>query len=110
MERPAAMEPEPWDELVNEAVVISRRWGTKALECGWHPLDLFGCNPNPYARRLDRTGLVALIAGSSTVLRITDVTPEYAEILDSGSIQRFRRGARQGQVFLWDAYSMPAGP
>lgn len=111
MVRPERVRPEVWDELINEAGDVSRIWGARALECGWNPLDLFGCNPDPYARRNDRNGLVKLLVNFLTPLRIVDITPEFAALSDPhGGILRFRTGWRRGQVYLWEAYCSESGP
>jgi hypothetical protein len=108
---PDRVRPDVWDELVNEAHVVSRRWGRQALGFGWSPLDLFGCNPDPYARRVDRDGLVACIVGFSTPMKLTELTAPWAVLADmNGVTMRWRPGNRQGQAFLWDAYSMASGP
>jgi hypothetical protein len=83
----------------------------RPLGFGWSPLDLFGCNPDPYARRVDRDGLVACIVGFSTPMKLTELTAPWAVLADmNGVTMRWRPGGRQGQVFLWDAYSMASGP
>lgn len=111
MARPARMSAEAWDELVNEAAMVSRVWGEKALSCGWQPLDLFGCNPNPFARRLDRDGLVAAVTSLLTPVRIMEITADAAVLSDRhGSILKFRPDRSPAQVFLWEAYHMFSGP
>jgi hypothetical protein len=108
---PEGMQEEAWDELVNEAVVISRKWGATALACGWTVHDLFGCNPKPFARRLDRDGLVATIAGFTSPLKITSLTAECAVLQEArGAVLRYRPGNRTGQALLWEAYDMKSGP
>lgn len=111
MPRPPRKSAEDWDELVNEAVMVSRHWGQRATDLGWEPLDLFGCNPNPFALRLDRNGLVVSLAGFLVPLRIVHMTARHAILHDpNGTVLRHQRGGRSGQVFLWEAYAMFHGP
>lgn len=108
---PAFVRPVVWDELTNEALAISKRWGAKAIECGWSSLDLFGCYRRPWFRRLDCNGLVASIVGLLTPVRLTDLTPDHADLTDHhGNIMRHYRRDKPEAVHLWEAYVMPTGP
>lgn len=108
---PAFAKPILWDELTNEALSISRIWGAKAIAAGWSSLDLFGCYKRPLFRRLDCNGLVANIVGLLTPVRVTEITPDYAELQDyRGTILRHRRFDKSDSVHLWEAYVMTNGP
>lgn len=109
---PADVRPEYWDELTNEAWSISRQWGATACAAGWSSLDIFACNPDPSARRVDRDGLVLGVVGMIAPMRVIDVTSEYAALQDRhGSVLRHRPSLRApGAVHLWEAYPMIAGP
>lgn len=113
VDRPAPddVRPEIWDELIGEVWDVHRNWGAQALELDWSALDLFGCNPNPSARRLDRDGLVVAIAGILTPLRVTQIERDHALLSDHrGNILRHRRQRALGGVLLWEAYPMTTGP
>lgn len=108
---PPFARPIVWDELTNEAVSISQRWGAQAIEAGWSSLDLFGCYRRPWFRRLDCNGLVASIVGLLTPVRLTDITPDHADLTDyRGNVLRYLRREKPGAVHLWEAYSMRTGP
>lgn len=108
---PAFAKPVVWDELTNEALSVSRKWGRRALDAGWTSVDLFGCWKRPQHRRSDCNGLVAGIVGLLTPVRITAVTPEYAELQDHrGTILRHYRFEKPDAVHLWEAYTMRTGP
>lgn len=108
---PGGVRPEAWDELVGEVWDIHRNWGSQALELGWSALDLFGCNPDPSARRVDRDGLVVAIAGILTPLRVTLIERDHALLSDHrGNVLRHRRQRAAGGVLLWEAFPMTTGP
>lgn len=112
--RPHFVRPEVWDELTNEAVAISRKWGPIAIAAGWSSLDLFGCYRRPQFRRLDCNGLVASIVGLLTPVRLTALASEHADLTTSnGDVMRYRRSLRADlpcSVHLWEAYVMTTGP
>lgn len=111
---PGFIRPEVFDEIANEAVAFSRKWGSKAIAAGWSTLDLFGCYRRPQFRRVDCNGLVASVVGLLTPVRITEITPAYAELIaHHGSVMRFRpehRAKLPCSVHLWEAYAMTTGP
>lgn len=102
-----------WTNLVEEAWNVSQTWGARALDMGWTAHDLFGCNPVPYpfARRVDRDGLVMAVAGLPSPVRITSVDRQCAVLTDErGSLMRFRPPVGRGAAFLWHAYPLTSGP
>lgn len=108
---PPGVRPEAWDEITGETEAVRQRWTDHAISLGWTSLDLFGCHRNPFARRVDRDGLVASITGLLTPVRITSITATYAELTPfRGAPMRHRRMHRPGQVHLWEAYGMTGGP
>lgn len=108
---PPGVRPEAWDEITGETDAVRQRWTDHAIGLGWTSLDLFGCHPNPFGRRVDRDGLVASITGLLTPVRITSITATYAELTPfQGPPMRYHRLHRPGQVHLWEAYSMAGGP
>lgn len=105
------IKPDLWDEVTNEALVVSKRWGASALEQGWSMLGLFGCNPKPRAGRVDRNGLVATIVGLRSAVRLTAITADHAELVARGGVvMRYRPMIGPGSVPLWEGYSMRGGP
>lgn len=109
---PSGVRPDYWDELTQEAWTVSRDWGQQALDLGWSSLDLFGCNPVPFpfARRIDRDGLVMASVGLLTAVRIVSLSADGAELRDQHSTMRFYRRLTAGAVHLWEAFAMHGGP
>lgn len=108
---PAFAKPIVWDELTNEALSVSRKWGRIALDAGWSSLDLFGCYRRPQYRRIDCNGLVASIVGLLTPVRLTALDADGADLTDHhGNVMRHYRRDKPGAVHLWEAYVMRAGP
>ena len=100
-----------WDELTAETWDVHRNWSERAVALGWTSLDLFGCNPDPFARRVDRDGLVAGIAGLMSPVRLTAITSAYAELTPPrGASMRYRPPPAAGAVHLWEAYQTESGP
>lgn len=110
---PDDIRPEAWDELTGEAWNVARRWSDDALAHGWTSLDLFACNPNPRAARVDRNGLVMSIVCLRTAVKLVEITREVA-VMETADHSRSRlrkpRGQASGAVHLWDAYPMQGGP
>jgi len=107
LSQPTFLAKERWDELVFDAVQVSQVWGATLAALGWSITDIFGCNPEPRAGRLDRDGLVILLRGRK-VISITDC---LAVICDGKVRHTFRRDhERLGSVPLWLAFSSKAGP
>lgn len=108
---PEGIQSAAWSRLRQQAWDISRQWGAKAMTLGWRSIDLFGCNPVPAAGRLDRDGLVTLIAKFVGSVRVTALTDSHAEITGKdGSTMRFHPPTAAGAVFLWGAYRPTRGP
>ena len=110
---PDGVAPDFWDELTGEAWTLARDWSDIAIAAGWTSIDLFGCNPVPSARRVDRDGLVMTIVGLRSATRILSIDADAAtlETADlSRSILRKRRHPAAGSVLLWQAYSQEGGP
>lgn len=110
---PAWMNDEIWDELTSEAWDVARNWSGKAVAAGWTSTDLFGCNPDPLARRVDRNGLVAAIVSLKTPVTIVAIDSGGATLRCSdsrSSAMRHRRQPSPGAVPLWEAYAVPDPP
>lgn len=100
-----------WNRLTRLARWIAEDWSEAAIEAGWHPLEFFGCNPDPFAGRSDRDGIVITLFKSTTPPKVTSVTPEHVELTyRNGDVVRFRSFGPRGQAYLWDALSMTSGP
>lgn len=105
---PTFLRPDRWEELVFDATRFLREWGGDAQAAGWRTVDVFGCYPDPQARRLDNAGLIILLHGRR-VLALNDTTAT----IDAGGrdIQTFQRGFERAQaVPLWVAYAPASGP
>lgn len=108
---PTGMESFRWKRLVRIARQVSDEWGGPALNAGWHPLELFGCNPDPFARRVDRNGLVASLFNMLTPLEIIDLNAKAAVMKDRhGAIMKYYPFGARGQQYLWTAYLQIRGP
>lgn len=106
--KPAWLPADRWEELQFDAVRFVRDWGAEALRLGWTNLELFGCNPNPRARRLDNDGLIKLLHGR----RITAIDDSAATIdAGRGDLLRFRKGKLLlTAVPIWVAFASESGP
>ncbi len=105
--QPTFLSRERWEELLYDAACFSKDWGQAAVDLGWTKLELFGCNPNPRASRLDCDGLVILLNGRP----VTELTAEFASIdVGGGKVNRFRRKQMLGAVPLWLGFAMEGGP
>ncbi len=108
---PADIRAEFWNELIEEAWTVHRNWGAIAFDAGWSVIDLFGCNPDPTARRLDRNGLVAGICSLLSPVRLTAITAAHAVLEPRrGPAIRHYRSPAPGSVPLWVAYANSTGP
>lgn len=100
-----------WNDIAEEAWDVSRQWGQRAIDLGWSSLDLFGCNPDPFARRVDRNGLVVSITSLLTPVRLVDLTAKFAALRDrAGSVMKFYPPVGLGSVHIWEAHAMTSGP
>jgi hypothetical protein len=52
-----------WRRLIADARALVANWGDDLVAEGWSTLDVFGVNPDPRARRLDRVGLCMFLKG-----------------------------------------------
>jgi hypothetical protein len=109
---PPGIKPAYWDELVNEALLVSREWGAKALAVGWSALDLFGCNPDPLARRVDRDGLVKSVVEMRCAAMILGMDDDTATLRgpNGSTLRHYRKLRAIGSVPLWHAFPMTTGP
>jgi len=109
--RPVRMASAAWRDLVRATKWIADDWARDAAQAGWHPLEFFGCNPDPFAGRLDRDGLIVTVMKLAAPAKVTAIHADGAVITCRGGATMTKRlfGPR-GQVFLWEAYAMKGGP
>lgn len=108
---PGWMPYEQWERLVYIAVSLSRDWGAQAHSLGWNEIDLFGCNLEPWKRRVDRNGLAMLLSRWSGPIKVAAITDQSVALtVDHGHTLQFRHFDRLGSVPIWVAFSQEAGP
>jgi hypothetical protein len=94
--------PSRWPQIQRDTRrLVERRWLHDALRLGWTTADLFGCDQRAPWYRLDRSGLVLLLAGAE----IVDLDPRTAVMrTPTGSAMRYRRRppARPPVALLWE--------
>lgn len=111
MDAPDWMREDQWDHIVRTALGLSRDWGVQALAMGWDTLDLFGCNPEPWAGRIDRDGLSLSLSGWRGPITVRAITATAITMeADHGQVVRFYRHQRSGAVPMWVAYGRGGGP
>ncbi len=97
---PPGMSPRRWERVRADAGALGETWAVTALALGWREVDLWGCNPYPSARRLDRNGLAMLLGGRS----VAAFTDTVASILCRGGNRlSYYRAPLAGAVLLWEA-------
>lgn len=105
------MKKSAWLRLLNLVEDLTATWGEQAQAAGWHPLEFFGCNPDPFVGRIDRDGVAMFLFRSKTVVNVTAVTAEHVELTYGGKdVLCYRPFGARGQVYLWDAFAMEGGP
>lgn len=72
-DKPARCPRKRWLMFLDDCDKFVDQWAKQAVVMGWRAHDLFGCDaPAPFAR-LDRTGLLWLVAGDDIVLLTADI-------------------------------------
>lgn len=100
-----------WDIMSWRVYSFATEWADDGLSYGWTMLDMFGCNPDPSVRRVDRNGVAMSLARMLSPLTVAAVDADAWHFADQrGSLLRFTRMALSGQVPMWTAYSARAGP
>jgi hypothetical protein len=61
MQPPEGFTPSWWEQIINGAAIFADRWGARALELGWEPIELFGIHPVAPAARHDCRGLAFML-------------------------------------------------
>lgn len=88
----------PWERIVADALTLGETWAPQAFALGWRDVDLWGCDSDPSARRLDRDGLAVLLHGRR-VLALTATAATIA--IPDGRALSFYRAELSGSVPLW---------
>lgn len=108
---PEWVTPERWERLVYHATMLSQDWGEQANALGWTTTDLFGCNPFPWVRRIDRNGLAITLADWCGPIRVRAMAADRIALeVDRGHRLHFYRFAPLGSVPIWVAYAQEGGP
>jgi hypothetical protein len=108
---PSMYQAADWDALCWRVLNFAVEWADDGLRYGWTMLDMFGCNPDPAARRVDRNGVAMTLVRMLSPLTVAAVDNDGWHLADQrGSLLRYPRMNRQGQVLIWDAYSAHGGP
>jgi len=65
--------PKRWQIFVSDAALfLNSTWAIRAIELGWGPLDLLGCDRERPFARIDHAGLLWLLEGRMLVALITE--------------------------------------
>jgi hypothetical protein len=90
---------ERWNRVVEAAGRFIDQWATRAVECGWSDLDIFGCHPARPGARFDYMGLALLLDRNEVI----DIDVDGATLLcRAGGHQRYHRRALPADtVALW---------
>lgn len=108
---PAFMSRQGWDAFCWRVHQFAAEWADDGLRYGWTMLDMFGCNPDPAARRVDRNGVAMTIGRMLSPLTVCAVDADGWHLADQrGSLLRYPRMERLGQVPMWQAFAPRSGP
>jgi hypothetical protein len=104
MSPPTGFSPERWCRIIDAAGVFLDRWAVRAAELGWCDVEIFGCDADAPAARLDQMGLVVLLER----MHVVAIDETGADLLSNiGDVrQRYRRRPISPHaVRLWDLAS-----
>jgi hypothetical protein len=88
MPAPTGFSSARWQRIVDAAGGFLDRWASKAIECGWSDIDVFGCDADAPDRRFDCMGLVLLLDR----VEVVSIDPAGADLrFPDGVMQRYRR-------------------
>ena len=98
--------PNRWRQIQRDVGrLVEGGWTRRALDLGWTPADLFGCDQRAPWYRLDRSGLVLLLGGHEVV----ELTSGEAVLrARTGSVLRYRRRppAEPPVALLWEVLTL----
>jgi hypothetical protein len=96
---PAAMRPDRWRQMIDDAGRFLDRWAAKAAALGWDTASVFGVHADRPIERVDCAGLVWLLRGND----IEAISPSVARIRTrSGAVQIYDRRPQSPSVPLWE--------
>jgi hypothetical protein len=100
MPAPTGFSSARWQRIVDAAGGFLDRWASKAIECGWSDLDVFGCDQSAPDRRFDCMGLVMLLDR----MEVVGIDAEGADLrFPDGVMQRYRRKPLPAHtISLWE--------
>jgi hypothetical protein len=105
---PDFLTDERWTQILFDCDRFCTEWADCAHKLGWSDLDLFGCNPDPEGRRLDRNGLIVSLRGRPVI-----GMSERAASIDAERdvVTSFYRGfPLVGSAPLWRVLAPEGGP
>jgi hypothetical protein len=90
-----------WQRFVDDVgLFLDGPFCAVATALGWGPLDLFGCDGTRPFARIDRAGLVWLLAGDKLIALTADTATVETR---TGARQTYRRKPNEpGRVLAWD--------
>jgi hypothetical protein len=93
--------PKRWLRFIDDCGrFLDDGWAHRAVELGWTPFDLFGCDRfKPFAR-VGRCGLLWLLNGRQ--LRILTTDTAVINIANGSNVTFYRRPHEPGQVLAWE--------
>lgn len=111
--QPIWLSAHAWASLIADVQAFANDWLIEALGLGWSIPEMFGCPPDPRARRVDLSGLVPLLRGrpvdsisaTSAIIRNRIGAPNTFHRHAPGCGQPFDRSAA---VPMWVAYAQEA--
>jgi hypothetical protein len=99
---PADVPPRRWLRFIDDCgLFLDGAWASRAVELGWGPLDLFGCDRERPFARIDHASLLWLLNGRKLIA----LTADMAVIeTPTGGRQTYRRRLVEdgGVVLAWE--------
>lgn len=96
---PAAMRPDRWRQVIDDAGRFLDRWAAKAAALGWDTASVFGVHADRPIERVGCAGLVWLLRGNE----IEAISSSVARIRTrSGAVQIYDRRPQSAGVPLWE--------
>jgi hypothetical protein len=102
---PGDVSPKRWLQFVDDCSrFVDDGWAQRALDLGWTPYELFGCDRLRPIERVDRAGLLWLLDGR----KVRALSADRAVIaVDRGqSLTFYKRRHETGQILAWELASL----
>jgi hypothetical protein len=96
---PADVPPHRWSQFIDDCgLFLSAPWASYAVELGWRPHDLFGCDRIRPFSRIDRAGLLWFLHGHKLIALTGDTA-----VLETprGARQTFYRRLSRQRTRCW---------